>query len=376
MDDEKVENESEKKAKSGVSGLGDLISKAAKKSREVVKKALDRNDDGKIDLEDFGFDKDSLVDTKEKMQKLGDDTRQGAVNLAEKAGQGVKKGALILDQVISDSKLEWDRKTLRPVFSDDILPALTNNKSYLASETDSVYNIIRVVERDKKREESLACKGSIGYWVTAKNLEILNLYEDVAKTIGIHYHPVLTRTVYYIDPFQKNFYVNLDEYFNYLKKARVSELEMVASELGAKKVSITLKEWKSTAMAKKVRLKAKVNELPGFGLKTDHNDKGLVNMEIATNLTFSGHDNPRVPELVYFKGETDIEQLIKLRTNPEKKNQLISKTYSLEYNKSSVLKTDVAVDIGDALSSLKINSGVATEAQRESRTILEYHIEF
>lgn len=377
MKEETAENENEKKTKPGFAdGFGKLVSKASERTHEFVKKTLDRNEDGKINLEDIGIEKESLIDAKEKVQKLGDNTRQGAINLAEKASQGVKQGAAILDKAITDSRLERERRTLRPFFPHDTLPFSSVNRSYQASDTDGIYNMIRIVERDKKREESVVCKGSIGYWTRAKSLDILNIYEDVAKTIGINYHPALARAVYYIDPYQENLYVNLDEYFNYLKKARVSELEMVASELGAKKVSITLKEWKSTLMAKSMKLKAKVTDLPGIDFKGSIQGTGLVNMEIATNLTFSGHDTPRVPKLLYFKGESDIEQLIKLRINPEKKNQLISKTYSLEYHKSSALTTDTATRIGEALSSLKIDNTIHIEAQRQSRTILEYHIEF
>lgn len=63
-------------------------------------------------------------------------------------------------------------------------------------------------------------------------------------------------------------------------------------------------------------------------------------------------------------------------TNPDNKNQLISKTYSLEYSKSSILTTETSAQIGEALYYLKIDSSVHYEAQWESRTIPEYHIEF
>jgi len=334
---------------------------AAKTQRSIVT-TVDKNENGKIDIEDFGIEKTDIIEAKEKVQ-----------DIAAKVVADVKKGGVQVSQALEEAKLEMERKNLRPVFPADL------NASTISSAPNP--SMVRIVERDKKRSEKEVCKGEAGYLTKVKGMEILNIYEDCARHIGIQFYPNISKTIYYIDPFQPNYYVSLDEYFVYLKNARVSELAMIAKDLGAKKVIISLKEHKKTFVANDVKVDAKVKKGGASGSASgtyDRTDSDISSVAIADEEEFSGHDTPVKPRVVYFRNESDIVKLIEMRMDTKKQNKIKSKTYTLQYSKSSGIKEKEAAEIDAVLSQMKCGgtATISSEAQRESRTDLEYHIEF
>lgn len=70
--------------------------------------------------------------------------------------------------------------------------------------------------------------------------------------------------------------------------------------------------------------------------------------------------------------------LVKMRMNPNTKNQILSKTYSLQYNNTSGIKVSDAANIESAVKSLNCGGSVSVmkEAKNESKTILAYSIWF
>ena len=101
-------------------------------------------------------------------------------------------------------------------------------------------------------------------------------------------------------------------------------------------------------------------------------------LEVAAKIDFVGNHNPIKQKLVYFKNESDIKALIKMRTNSSNENQILSKTYSLQYGNSSGITISDAEKIDLML--YNINYGLrrsfTSEALFESNTILEYVIIF
>ncbi len=102
-----------------------------------------------------------------------------------------------------------------------------------------------------------------------------------------------------------------------------------------------------------------------------------ADIEIATDLVFSGHDHPEMPELVYFKNETDIEKLVQMRLSNDE-NKIQSKTYRFQCRKSSGISESEAAKIDAVAGQLKcgVSESFSNEVQRENRTELEYKIEF
>ena len=121
-----------------------------------------------------------------------------------------------------------------------------------------ISKLIRVTEIDKRHAESDVCRGSIGFVSDQKNLRIVNIYKDNIAAFGLTFYPDTDYELYYVDPCDRDKYIALDEYFNYLKVARVTELQKIAQDLGAKHFRVTYKEQKTTFSGKTVKTKGAV----------------------------------------------------------------------------------------------------------------------
>ncbi len=343
------------KEKTGfMANIGKSVSNFASKTQESIAHAVDKNGDGKFDRSDIGLSDENLQAAKEKANKL-----------VAAAGDGIKNKSEMWNKAIADSKLDKEWKTLRPVFINELTPI------------EEIPNMVRIVAHDRKRDESAICDGSVGYWEVVKGVDTLCVYEDCAVQLGICFHPSITLGIFYAEPYQEHFFVSLDEYFNYLKKARVNELETIAQKLGAKRVQITFKEQAKNAVKRNMQANANaLNKVSASGTFSQA-DNEYAGIEIAADLVFSGHDHPEVPELVYFKHETDIEKLIEMRTS-NGENRIQSKTYKLQCSKSIGIKASEAAKIDAVAGHLKCGASqsFSSEVQRENRTELEYKIEF
>ena len=344
----------------------DIAQQETKESKTLAVRAknafvsvVDRNGNGKIDAADFGIDEENLHKSREK-----------AKHLAASAVQAARDGAAKLGEAISTAKMENDMRILRPAFKETL---------YGADDVPRTPSLICIAERDKKRDAALVCAGAVGYWTMVKGMDILNLYEDSAQEIGISFVPNVAQTFYYIDPYKQNVYVSLDSFFDYFKKERVNELEVIAQDLGAKNVRITFKEHKKSFVKKSGRANAKagnskMNAKAEAGY--DNTDKEFSQIEIAADVHFRGREKPQTPSLLYFRSESDIEKLIQMRMNPE--NPITSKDYRFQCSKTSGMSEKTAAKIDGVLQHLKCTGSatVSSEVQRENRTELEYHIEF
>lgn len=365
-------NKKKKSGKEIPANLGQVAANAYTKTKDIATKTqksivgiVDKNGNSRIDMADFGLGAENLQKAKERVEKI-----------TSFAGQSIKNGSDTIGQVISNTKIEMDRKNLRPVFAEDFYTVFQSEHADLGVHEVKTPKIIRLVVKDKKRSESEACFGSVGYWTTVAGVEILNLYEDCIPQLKFQFYPNITQTVYYADPYQSNFYIDLDEYFSYLKKARVSELERIAQNLGAKRVQISFKERKNSLIKKDGRIEEKVESIKLSGTHSKANSE-YFSIEIAADVKFSGHDIPVKAPIVYFKNESDIEKLVQMRMG-DAKNQIKSKTYRFQCSQSSGMTEKDAAQLDAVLKQMKYvgTASISSEAQRESRTELEYSIEF
>ncbi len=347
-----MENNAKPK-KDFIANIGKSVSAFASKTQESIVYAVDKNGDGKFDRNDIGLSDENLQSAKARVSEI-----------AASAGQGIKGGTDKLGKAIADSKLDKERKLFRPVFAEEFPSA------------DTLPSMLRIVARDKRRSESPICAGSIGYKEAIKGFDTLCIYEDYIHEFGVSFHPELSKGIFYAEPHHEHLFVSLDEYFNYLKKARVNELEMIAQKLGAKRVQIAFKEQAKSASKRSIQANVGAGK-PGASAthSTDGND--YVGVEIAADLVFSGHDHPEVPELAYFRHESDIEKLIQMRVS-NGDNKIQSKTYRFLCSTSSGMKESEAAKIDAVACHLKIGASesFSSEVSRENRTELEYKIEF
>lgn len=318
--------------------------KSAKKLLSKVRQAGDRNGDGKIDMADVAV------------------IKAHAENAAKQGIQNIKDRA-------DEHALQAELKSLQPIF-----PTQADGAASLDDTDFLMPKFIRIVERDKKRMESPACQGAIGYGSDQKGFHVVNVFRDSVDVFGLTFYPDCNSEFYYMDPSDRNTYIALDEYFSYLKTARVSELERIAQSLGAKHFKVTYKEKCVSFAVKKAKADGK---LAPAELKAEHHSRQeqYAEIHVVAETTFPGHA-PVKPQLKYWQRDRSIQTLVAMRM--DKDSPLMQKHFELEMHNSSGMKLDDAVKIDAILKSLKFigNTTVASEVKNEARRYLEYDVEF
>ena len=308
------------------------------KTKDTIIKAVDQNGDGSFDFKDVSAMADSIG------------------NAAQNAANAMRDNAEARNR-------EKERKALQPVFLED-----------LDSTDFTLSKLIRVVDIDKKHAESEVCKGSVGFISEQKELRIVNIYKNMIGAFGISLYPDADSEIYYIDPSDRDKYIALDDYFGYLKIARVNELQKIAQDLGAKHFRVTYREKKASIT--KNDMKAKGNVRAGAAeAERNLSISDDSNIEVAAEMQCLGHA-PIEPKLLYLRGEPSIQSLIALRM--DKNSQMFHQEFSLKLSNSSGIKEKDAVKIDAALKAMKIsgNTKVVSEAQSESRRFFEYEVDF
>ncbi len=325
--------------------LGEVAAGAGKnakaflgKTKDTIIKAVDQNGDGSFDFKDVSAMADSIG------------------NAAQNAANAMRDNAEARNR-------EKERKALQPIFLED-----------LDSTDFTISKLIRVADIDKKHAESEVCKGSVGFISEQKELRIVNIYKNMIDAFGISLYPDADSEIYYIDPSDRNQYIALDDYFGYLKIARVNELQKIAQDLGAKHFRVTYREKKASIT--KNDMKAKGNVRVGAAdAERNFSISDNANIEVAAEMQCLGHA-PIEPKLLYLRGEPSIQSLIALRM--DENSQIFHQEFSLKLSNSSGIKEKDAVKIDAALKAMKIsgNTTVVSEAQSESRRFLEYEVDF
>ena len=233
---------------------------------------------------------------------------------------------------------------------------------------------LRIVEREKKFDIDV-CKGSIGYWDTCKGERWMNIFKDSVSKFGLDFYPNDEVNFYYVDPTNKDSYIVLDEYFDRLKQVRVSELQKIAQDLGAKYFRVTYIKERTTLSKKAANGKGSIHKKGNGSAQMNATEQKYDRMDIAAEMSFPVHE-PVMPHVRYLKYDPNIENLIKMRMDP--KGPLNHQTLNIKLSSSSGLKETDAVKIDMILKSLKMagNTTVSSEVQNEAKSILEYEINF
>ena len=308
------------------------------KTKDTIIKAVDQNGDGSFDFQDVSAMADSIG------------------NAAQNAANAMRDNAEARNR-------EKERNALQPIFLED-----------LDSAEFTLSKLIRVADIDKKHAESEVCKGSAGFVSEQRELRIVNIYKNMIDAFGISLYPDADSEIYYIDPSDRNKYIALDDYFGYLKIARVNELQKIAQDLGAKHFRVTYREKKASITRND--MKAKGNVRAGAAeAERNLSVSDNSNIEVAAEMQCLGHA-PIEPKLFYLRGEPSIQSLIALRM--DENSPIFHQEFSLKLSNSSGIKEKDAVKIDAALKAMKIsgNTTVVSEAQSESRRFFEYEVDF
>lgn len=310
------------------------------RAKEAVVSAVDQNGDGKLGIDDVSIVTDTM---KAAIKDSGEKWNERQIQI----------------------KRDKELKALRPIFEADI-----ENPDF------SLPKLIRIAKIDEKHAQSEVCTGSIGFVFSGKELDVITIYPEQIGYFDLRFYPDMDSEMYYVDPADRDFYIALDNYFSYLKVARISELQKIAQDLGAKHFRVTYKEQQKTMVAKDVSGKARIPGKVGGSMEAEHHNRetDFSKIEIAAEMECLGH-KPVEPTLVYFRRDPQIQSLVSLRMSD---NAMTHQVYTLDLSNSSGIKVKDALKIDAALSSMKIagNASVTSEAQSETRRIFEYEIDF
>ena len=266
-----------------------------------------------------------------------------------------------LAEVINNGKDSWNLKRLKPIFINDL-----NGMRFS--------RLVRIVEREKKFDIDV-CKGSIGYWDTCKGERWMNIFKDSVSKFGLDFYPNDEVNFYYVDPTNKDSYIVLDEYFDRLKQVRVSELQKIAQDLGAKYFRVTYIKERTTLSKKAANGKGSIHKKGNGSVQMNATEQKYDRMDIAAEMSFPGHE-PVMPHVRYLKYDPNILNLIAMRMDT--RGPINHQTLDIKLSSSSGLKETDAVKVDMILKSLKMagNTTVSSEAQNEAKSILKYEIDF
>lgn len=320
--------------------LGRAISSVSEKTKDVLNNAIqsvDQNDDGKFDMSDVS-------------------------EIAENVSDVLSKGTQALKESAEEKKKMLELKVLQPIFSSNL-----DEANFLMPK------FIRVADRDKKYVDSEVCQGAIGHNAEQKGFRYVTIFRDSISEFGLSFTPNSESEFYYVDPTDRDTYIALDDYFNYLKEARVNELKVIAQELGAKYFKVTYKEEQTSFSENKVNAKVDAKPFGKTDIQHELSQKKYTSTKVEAEMHLLGHE-PNQPQIKYLQREKSIQTLIDLRM----KGSLIRDQYVLQMSKSSGMKEDDAFKIDGVLKGLKYsgNATVSSEAKNESRKYFEYYIEF
>lgn len=342
---------------------------------------------GDVTLKDSNEQKLDLQKNKEDQGVQREEIKKWAGGIVKSAKdtvteviENIKEKTDDLEKKQIDARFAKDRLLLRPVFKEMLISPAKPNTTRLDIGF-SMPAIIHVVEKDKKHADSKACEHSLGHFSEENGITVLNVYPHHMKDLGVSFFPNAERSIYYVDPVQKDSYIDIQEYFQQLKLARVNELEQLAYALGATHFEILFKT--NTVELEKAKKKAELGVKKGkkklVDVKAEHDEKEMKkeSIEVAKALDLGGHSDPQVPELVYFKDNADIQNLIYMRM--DKKNNLKKKECSIKYSYSSGITESDAAKIQGAVDKMGGGSAgvsLVNETLTENHTTLIYKIEF
>jgi len=316
------------------------------------------------------------------VKKAKQQTEQKAENISDKAKKfgskavsGAKEGARVVTEAAQDGR-QWLRKNYyNPVFL----------KDYESPDYD-LPKMIEIVDEDERKDIDV-CEGSIGWSSKEAGLEVLHLYEEAVAVSGLLFYPVPScDSIYYISPYDKTRFINLERYFDVVQKDKLSELAHIAHSLGAKKCQVQMYELNKTISkkSKKIGISGKKTLTPKSKVKIESTLSTGLSSEMSSERkvvlmqTFEGNAAPKRPKLQWYAHDNEIKRLIESRCAKNKLN--ISKEYSIEISNSASLtmSTKTALMIDAALGKLGASCNFLFEGEvmNESRQRLLFEIEF
>ncbi|MBR1772683.1 MAG: hypothetical protein IJ749_02175, partial [Eubacterium sp.] len=212
----------------------------------------------------------------------------------------------------------------------------------------------------------------------SKDMDVITIYPNKITDFRLKFDPDMESEMYYIDPTDRDHYISLETYFDHLRIARISELQNIARDLGAKHFRVIYEESNSNQMAKDIKIKSIIKVPGSYNSDADYekqrSEANASKFEVAAEMEFIGH-KPVEPELFYFRNDPQIQSLVSSRLA---ENSMTHQVYRLNLSSSSGIKMNDALKIDAAINAMKIkgNSSVTSAVQKEKNSFFEYEIDF
>ena len=302
-----------------------------------------------------------------KLKKAGVVAAVAALAPAVGLGIAAEKVAEAANNVAGKIKEENANAQLRkhnPLFLDEF-----------QSEDFQCPEMLTIVDDAEGKEE-----GTLGWRSIEDEMEVLHLYDASIEESGFTFIPTaLCHSVYYADPHNRQFYINVENLYEKMQQQKLAELADVAFCLGAKSYTIEILEEESKKVNKKRKAgidadAAKVKVGAGAEHMKDVDEKAKRLAYQAGEFTKSR--TPIVPVLCWFKEDPIINGLIKQvceTGGAMKSNELI-----LEGSKYAVMSQSTAAKIEGAMKKIGVKATVDLdlEAKQEFSSKIHFHLEF
>lgn len=295
-----------------------------------------------------------------------------AKEYGSKAASIAADGVSAAADAIQDGQRKLKTKIYSPVFEEEY-----KDPNY------DLPKMIVIVDEDERKGIDV-CEGAIGWFSKESGLEVLHLYEEYIDKSGLLFYPLpICDAAYFIDPHDKERFVNLASYFDVMQKEKITELREIAYMLGAKKCSLESYESEKIVTLKKTKADSgldnkEVQAHLGASIENGESTSIYSEKKMVFEQEFDGEMTPKEPALKWFANDPEIAHLIRTRMGKDGMN--VSKLYRIELDNSasSSMSSRLGCKIDGALKKLKarFNFLIEEEALREHRQKMIFNVEF
>ena len=342
--------------------------------------AMDKPKKNRID---FGKFKEQVADLKDSIAEKVEQGADAASDVAAKAikqggeftnaaAEKIKQGAELAADAADSAQDAFNKWWHQPIFEDNLSK----------DDTDWIPDMVYIRNQDDRNQiEGLS--EAIGFDEDNAERPIVSLLRSYAKTIDINFYPTLVEGVYYVDPFNRSRYIQLEQYFSVLEQERIEELIRVAQDLGASYIEIAYSKdnKQSKTSSRQANVEAKMKGVSANGdasgqQQATHSERSK--MDIKKQMSLPGTEL-KEPTLRHFKNDIEINSLIDRRLHKE---NAIKGDYKCElsFNNSSGIKMSNAANIEGALKKVGIKAKgklkISEEVSREDSQRLRIYLKF
>lgn len=300
-------------------------------------------------------------------QKAANAISEGAKEAAEIAGDSLFIASKMAQRAITDLRLAY-YKPVTPTEYNELSGSLPR---------------LIAIEDPGKRKEVDVCEGAIGWLSKNNDMDVLHLYSEFVAQCGLDFYPApVVDSIYLRDHIDFRRFIDVSCFMEVAQSDRITELKQIAYKLGAKRCRLEMHKQSKTATLREGGLGGKIIA-PGYGNVSRNESASLKRTvesmsETLFEQTFEGSANPIEPELHWFAHDKEMLDLIKTRCSADGTHT--TKEYHMRLNKSTTMTLSVtaAEKIDGAIKQLGATCDftLKSEAQEESRSLLDFYIEF